>query len=230
MLLPEAGIEDNATLGDGPAVRLDPGTGDALTGESKASGSRVKVELRALAAGGCEAKVERAGRTSVLNLMKAALPQCEAPVAPPVHFVGAWGAVVPDGNSRRLNQIWLWESGGKAWGVFLGQVAASGMRIEFTFIKRLLGSRRADDQWDLRVIKEGDDKTDQALTLTLINGQARVIGPQTLLRTPRGEVVLDSQEVVSHPKIALAPVRDRERFEAYFDSVLFNLNIPWTAP
>jgi hypothetical protein len=43
-------------------------------------------------------------------------------------------------------------------------------------------------------------------------------------------VVLDSQEVVSHPKIALAPVWDRERFEAYFDSVLFNLNIPWTAP
>ena len=68
------------------------------------------------------------------------------------------------------------------------------------------------------------------MTLTWVNGRARVTGPQTLLRTSRGEVLLEPQEVVSHPKIVLVPVRDRERFEANSDNVLFNLNIPGTAP
>jgi hypothetical protein len=32
-------------------------------------------------------------------------------------------------------------------------------------------------------------------------------------------MMLDPQEVVSHPKIALAPVQDGARFAAYFDNV-----------
>jgi hypothetical protein len=41
-------------------------------------------------------------------------------------------------------------------------------------------------------------------------------------------MLLDPQEIVSHPRIALAPVSDRDRFARYFDSVFFNLNLPWT--
>ena len=227
---PEPGLEDNATLGDGAAVRLEPGPGDVLAGESNTAGFRVKVELRSPPGGACEAKIERAGRTSTLTMAKTELPQCEAPVAPPVHFVGAWGNVEPEQNSRRLNQIWLWEAGETARGLYLSQTASSGMRIEFTFVKRLRGSRRAENQWDLQVINDGDDKTEQTLIFTLVDGRARLTGPATLLRTTSGEVLLDPQEVVSHPRIALVPIGDRERFAAYFDNVLFNLNVPWTAP
>jgi hypothetical protein len=39
-------------------------------------------------------------------------------------------------------------------------------------------------------------------------------------------MVLDPGEVVTHPKIALAPVRDAALFERYFDTVFLNLNIP----
>src|SRR6266852_5301857 len=42
---------------------------------------------------------------------------------------------------------------------------------------------------------EGHDKTVLALTLILVNGRARVTGPQTLWRTSRGEVLLDPQEL-----------------------------------
>ena len=44
-----------------------------------------------------------------------------------------------------------------------------------------------------------------------------------------GEMLLDPQEIVSHPRIALAlRLWIADRFARYFDNVFFNLNLPWT--
>jgi len=76
---------------------------------------------------------------------------------------------------------------------------------------------------------KGDDASKDVISFTLANGKARVTGPATLFGAG-DEMMLDPQEVVSHPKIALAPVQDGARFGAYFENVFFNLNLPWTVP
>ena len=224
----DAGIEDNWSLSDGPTVRLEQGPGGVLTGESNASGQRVRVELRAIAGGACQARVEHGSKTTVLTLAKTELAPCATPVVPPVRLVGAWGSATPVANSpqfRRLIQIWLWDTDGTARGLFLGDLAPSGMRRDFTFAKQMRGSRRGENEWELRAAEEGGE-TAQSLIVALVNGRARVTGSTRLLGS--SEVVLDPQEVVSHPKIALVPLCDGDRFALYFDNVLFNLSVPWT--
>ena len=53
-------------------------------------------------------------------------------------------------------------------------------------------------------------------------------GASDLLRSLQ-DVTLHPAEIITHPKIAVAPVRDAALFASYFDTVFFNLNIPWTA-
>jgi hypothetical protein len=103
------------------------------------------------------------------------------------------------------------------------------MQIPFMFARQVNGTRRAENQWDLRFVSKGDDSTKDGFSFTLADGKARVAGPATLFGST-GEMMLDQQEVVSHPKIALAPVQDGARFAAYFENVFFNLNVPWTVP
>src|SRR5579864_1830033 len=127
--------------------------------------------------GACQARVEHGRQTSVLTLTKKELPRYETPAAPPVRYVGAWGAATPVANSphfRRLTQIWLWDADGAARGLFLGDVAPSGMRRDFTFAKQMRGSRRAENQWELRAAEEGGEKTGLDLMVALVNGKARV--------------------------------------------------------
>jgi hypothetical protein len=146
--------------------------------------------------------------------------------------VGAWGTVAGDPNSprtRRLVQIWLWDTGGAARGLFLGNLGTSGMRIPFMFARQMTGTRRGENQWELRFVSRGDDVSKDVIGLALADGRARVTGPSMLFGATGG-MMLDAQEVVSHPKIALAPVQDAARFAAYFDNVFDNLNVPWTAP
>ena len=125
--------------------------------------------------------------------------------------------------------MWLWEVDGKAYGLFIGNLGTSGTRIPFQFAKQLHGSRIAENRWELHPSDEDKYKYERPFRLALENGSAHLSGPFSLLRS-EDEVVLDPKEVISHPKISLIPLRDRERFISYFESVLFNLNLPWTAP
>ncbi len=217
--------------GDRPSARMEE-TGGVLAGEGSMDGKRVHVELRSEGAGACAAKIEYGELNYTLELAQKELPPCAATVAPQVRFVGAWGTVAGDPNSprsRRLVQIWLWDTGGVARGLFLGNLGTSGMKIPFMFARQMTGTRRGENQWELRFVSRGDEASKDVMSFMLANGKARVTGPATLFGST-GEMTLDPQEAVSHPKIALAPVQDGARFAAYFDNVFFNLNVPWTAP
>ena len=229
----EGGVEETWGLdsidSDRPAAVLEDKSG-VLAGEGTKDGKRVHVELRSEAAGACAAMIQYGAENYTLTLVQREVPRCQLAASPEVRFVGAWGMVAPYPNSpqtRRLVQIWLWDTGGAARGLFLGNLGTSGMQIPFMFARQLKGTRRAENQWDLRFAGKGDDASKDVISFTLVNGKARVAGPTTLFGAG-GEMMLDPQEVVSHPKIALAPVQDGARFAAYFDNVFFNLNVPWT--
>jgi hypothetical protein len=216
---------------DRPAARLE-GNGGVLAGDGTKDGKRVHVELRSEGSGACAATIQYGAENYELVLVQKEIPPCQPLASPQVRFVGAWGIVAPYPNSprtRRLVQIWLWDTGGSARGLFLGNLGTSGMEIPFMFARQLKGTRRAENQWELRFAGKGDDASKDGFSFMLADGKARVAGPATLFG-PAGEMMLDPQEVVSHPKIALAPVLDGSRFAAYFDNVFFNLNVPWTVP
>ena len=232
----EGGVEETWGLdsidSDRPAARLEEKGDGVLAGEGTKDGKRVHVELRSEASEACAAKIQYGAENYTLVLAQRGVPRCEPPAAPQVRFVGAWGIVAPYPNSpqtRRLVQIWLWDTSGVARGLFLGNLGTSGMHIPFMFARQMQGTRRAENEWDLRFVNKGDDASKDGFSFMLADGKARVMGPATLFGTT-GEMMLDPQEVVSHPKIALAPVQDGARFAAYFDNVFFNLNVPWTAP
>lgn len=232
MFSPQPGIEDKADLIEGPSLHLQALEGNPLAGESNASGTTTRVELRALPAGTCEARVTRYGTTSVLSLARKDLPPCQTPAAAPVHFIGAWSAVAtPPGSpqTRRLSQIWLWEADGEARALFHGGLATSGTHLAFAFAQQLRGIRRGANDWELRLPDQPEYRDLAPFRFRIVDNRARLSGPSGLLRSPE-EVTLEPGEFVSHPKIALAPLGDRARFLAYFDAVFFNLNIPWTAP
>jgi len=215
---------------DRPAAQLATASNGVLSGDGFKNGQSVHVELRSTGPGRCEAKVVRGGRTEELDLTQAGVPPCAVPPNPPVRLVGAWGAAEAQANSpqtKRLAQIWLWDMDGSARGLFAGTLATIGTNVPFLFARRLEGKRRAENEWDLRVVERDGVENSQAFTFTLAGGHARVAG-SSLLFGPTGEMLLDPQEIVSHPRIALAPVSDRDRFARYFDSVFFNLNLPWT--
>jgi hypothetical protein len=215
---------------DRPAAQLATASNGALSGDGSKDGQRIHVELRGTGPGRCEAKVVRGSRTEELTLTQAGVPPCAVASNPPVRFVGAWGAAVPQANSpqtKRLAQIWLWDTDGRARGLFAGTLATIGANVPFLFARRLEGRRRAENEWDLRVVDREGVANSQAFTFTLAGGHARAAGSSILFGTT-GEMLLDPREIVSHPRIALAPVSDRDRFTRYFDNVFFNLNLPWT--
>jgi hypothetical protein len=219
----QPGIEDNWMLDDGPVTQLKQDADQTLTGDRLAGADRRHVELRPLSAGSCEARIDHYGKSDLLTLKKTELPPCELPGAPPVRFVGAWGAASPEPNNvRRLTQIWLWDIDGMARGLLLTDLATSGMRRDFVFARPLRGMRRAENQWEMKV--DGKKSSLPPFLFALSGGQARITGSGGTSR------VLEPKEYASHPKITMAPVYDRERFARYFDNVFSNLNVPWTAP
>jgi hypothetical protein len=70
------------------------------------------------------------------------------------------------------------------------------------------------------------DHPGQPLSVTIAGGQMKLHGTPDLLRGSQ-DVTLHPAEILTHPKIALAPVRDAALFPSYFDTVLLNLEIPW---
>jgi len=232
LFAPDQGIEDNIDLNDGPSARLVAGSESDLISAPNANTNAIRIKLRQTRAGTCEGHVDRYGSTSTLTLAKTVLPRCNVASAGPVHMVGAWGEISRPPYSpqyRRLTQIWLWEVDGDARALLLSNLAASGTQIPFQFALQLRGKRDAENRWELHRAGEDKYKSERPLLVTVEEGRARLSGPASLLRSD-GELALEPAEVISHPKIALVPLRDRERFLAYFDNVLFNLNVPWTAP
>lgn len=216
---------------DHEAATLQNTSENTLAGEGTKDGVPVRVVLRGISSGGCEATITRGADTHVLTLAKSALPAC-ATATTPVHFAGAWGAAAPYPGSpqtRRLVQIWLWETGDSARGLLLNDLASSGMSRPFVFARHLEGSRRTTGQWSLRVVNREKNQKAESFSLTVRNYRATVAG-SAILFGPTNEMVLEPGEIVSHPKITLIPLFDRDRFMLYFDNVFFNLNVPWTVP
>ncbi|HXJ38141.1 MAG TPA: hypothetical protein VNH18_02615, partial [Bryobacteraceae bacterium] len=124
----ESGVEETWGLesidSDRPSARLEQ-TGGMLAGEGSMDGKRMHVELRSEGRGACAAKIDYGALHYTLELTQREVPLCAAPVSPQVRFVGAWGAVASYPNSprsRRLVQIWLWDTDGAARGLFLGNL------------------------------------------------------------------------------------------------------------
>jgi len=230
---PEAGVETNWLLQDGAALQLQGGPQDALSGESGAGNQRLRVELRPLAEGTCQASVERAGYpASSLTLRAEILPSCENPPEPPVRFLGAWGTVVKPPNApklRQLIQVWLWKTDSAVQGLLVETTGVSGQQRRFNFARQLRGIASAEKEWNLAVVDEDGSQASQHLVVTLLGEQAQLAGSAARFGSA-GNLLLDRQELVSHPKIALVPLYDPLRFAQYVDNVLFNLDVPWTVP
>jgi hypothetical protein len=71
-----------------------------------------------------------------------------------------------------------------------------------------------------RFVSRGDEASKDVISFTLADGKARVTGPATLFYST-GEMTLDPQEIVSHPKIALAPVQDGGALRGIFRQRVF---------
>jgi len=114
------------------------------------------------------------------------LPDCQTPANPPVTYVGAWGEIATDpSGTRRLLQIWLWaENSGQGRGVLLNDVASSGLRREFVFLKHFRATRVDADKWTL-LLEEPEVSRAISLTMTISGQSARVLGP-TIFVGPSG--------------------------------------------
>jgi hypothetical protein len=225
-----ANTEDTIRLIEGPFGPLKPRPDGSLYVESDPSKRQPAVELRPASNGGCEARIGNDYLKSVgtYRLRRIELGACPASIDPPVHFLGAWGSLVadPPGSAYlRLTQIWFWESQGRGYALIDADNTRTNVHRFFNFPRRYTGTRDAQGAWHLRSVDE--DNPGQTISVTVAGELMRLSGAPGLPRSSR-EVTLHPAEVITHPKIALVPVRDAALFERYFNTVLFNLNIPWT--
>jgi hypothetical protein len=228
---PQDAMEAVCGLREGALARVEPAPDGGLAGEGDLGLGRTRIQLRRTIAGGCEAAVTRNSGVSTLGLMRQELPACNPPANPPVRYAGAWGKIMTDPRSattRRLLQIWMWEASGQVRGVLATDVAPSGMRRDFVFLRHFHGTQTGSSQWQLRLENfYGED--DALLTMTVNDGRTRITGPE-IFTGAGGQAVLDPGEVVSDPRIALVPLQDRALFQKYIDDALFNFRIGWKAP
>jgi len=230
---PRMGMETTIGLREQPLAQLDRTPDGGLSGKGDVGFGRIQIRLQPAASERCEATVTRGGTISVLGLERKELPLCENPPNPPIHYVGAWGAIRPASGSpttdRRLIQIWLWDASGQARGVLLHDLAPSGMRRDFVFARQFRGAQSAPNRWKVRLLDDSEGREGASLNIVLSNGTAQISGPQEIFG-PGREAILDPGAVVTDPRIELVPVRDHALFERYVDNALFEINIPWTAP
>lgn len=196
LLLSELNVAEDTIR---PAAPLQPRADGSLYAEHPA------VELRPASNGACEARISNdyLKRVDLYTLRRVELGSCPAPANSPVHFLGAWGSFV-----EKPTQLWLWETQGRGYALILTPPSNS--------VQRFTGTRNAQGAWQLRALDS--DNPEGAST--------RIEAGHLNLSRGASEMVLDPGEVVTHPKIALAPVRDAALFERYFDTVFLNLNIP----
>ena len=109
--------------------------------------------------------------------------------------------------------------------MLVANAAKRGTDPPLNFAQRLTGTRDAQGVWHLRSLD--GDHPGQALSVAIAGDQMQLHGAINLLRGQE-EATLHPAEVITHPKIAVAPVRDTALFASYFDTVFLNLEIPWT--
>jgi len=231
LLLRENAAEDTIRLGDVWFGPLKPRPDGSLYVESDAPSRQPSVELHPASNGVCEATISNdyLKKVDAYKLRRVELGSCPAVIDPPVHFLGAWGSLVadpPESRSLQMTQIWLWEAQGKGYALLNADIVRVGAYQSFNFAMRLTGTRDAQGVWQLRSLD--GDHPGQPLSVTIAGDQMQLHGASDLLRSLQ-DVTLHPAEIITHPKIAVAPVRDAALFASYFDTVFFNLNIPWTA-
>jgi len=222
--------ENTFRLGDIPYGSLKPRPDGGLYIGRDPLNSQTAVELHPASNGACEARIYNDFKKTidVYTLRRAELGPCPATGDPPVHFLGAWGSLVsnPPGSTYRvLTQVWLWETQGKGYALIACDSGDRGVYRPFNFVQRFTGVRNAEGVWQLR--SEPPVDRAETVSVTIVEGRLRLGVTTDRLRGAR-EAVLDPADIITHPKIALVPVRDAALFERYFNSVLYNLKVPWT--
>ena len=189
--------------------------------------SKLEVELLAREDGSCEARIDRGTYArDVLQLEREELRECPAEQNAPVHFVGAFSKVEPFGPENfHLVQIWLWRSEGAAWGLLFNSEGARGLERKFNFLTRYKGRVTRADEYQLSPYSKRDQPGELVVSVS-----AKGARMERLAGAGVGEqgLMLDGGEQVSHPRVRLIPVRDSDRFAAYFDTVLDLVDVPWT--
>ena len=221
----QPGAESVFTARDRPMHGLfDPST-RRWTASNWDGASKIELELLAREDGSCEARIDRGGYgRDVLRLEREELRACPADNNPPVEFVGAWNKVEPFGpESFRLVQIWLWRSQNTAWGLVFRSEGVRGIETGLSFLKRYKGKVTGAHEYQLLPYSKLDGSDELAISVSAEG--ARIEG---LSGVPEQGLLLGGGEQVSHSKVRLVPLRDRDRFAAYFDTVLDLVDVPWT--
>ena len=222
--------EDTKGYSGLPFAPLKPRPDGRLYIESDPARQQPAVELRPTSNGACEARISNdyLNKLDHYTLRRVDLGSCPAPVNPPVHFLGAWASLeeVPSGSATlELRRVWLWGAQGKGYALLAADAAQRGADPPLNFAQRLTGTRDAQGVWQLRSLD--GDRPGQVLSVAIDGSRMQLHGTPDLLRSSL-DVTLHPTEIITHPKIALAPVRDAALFASYFDTVLLNLEISWT--
>jgi hypothetical protein len=223
----QPGAESVFTALDRPMRGLfDPST-KTLTASNRDGVSKLEAELLAREDGSCEARIDRGGYgRDVLQLEREELRECPAEPNAAVQFVGAWSKVESSGPEYlHLVQIWLWRSQGAAWGLLFNTEGRSGIETGLNFLKRYKGQVTGADKYRLSPYSKRDQPGELVVS---VSAKGASVEHLPVPGVPEGGIILDGSEQVSHPKVRLVPLRDGDRFAAYFDTVLDLVNIPWT--
>ncbi len=219
------GAESVFTAFDRPMQGLfDPNT-RRLTASTLDGVSKLEAELVVREDGTCEARIDRGGYgRDVLQLEREELRGCPTEPNAPVQFVGAWSKAESFGpENLHLVQIWLWRSQGAAWGLLFNSEGRRGIEREFNFLKRYKGKATGANKYELLPYSKRDEPGELVIAVS-----ARGALVERLPGVPERGLMLDGGEQVSDPKVRLVPLRDRDRFAAYFDTVLDLVDVPWT--
>ena len=227
---PRDRVEVPVGLRADPLAQMTHAASGAWSGDGDSGFGATHIVLTPQATGRCEAKIAHYGKTSILSLQRKELAPCQAVENPPITFLGPWGEIAagPSGSSRLL-QIWLWsENSTQGRGVLVSDLAPSGLRRSFIFLRPFRARLIDRNRWSVRT-EETDGAQTASLTITFDGSSAHVTGPANMLG-PDEAASLERKEVVTDPRIELVPTRDRALFERYLDDALFNLDLSWTAP
>ena len=222
----ETSVEDTTRAGPQYGV-LNAHPDGSLSIESDPRIQQPAVNLRPGSNGVCDARISNdyLKKVDLYTLRRVELGSCPTPLNSPVTFLGAWRSPVsdaPGAQDRRLTQVWFWETQGKGYALIAADPAGLGIDSPFNFARRFTGTRDPEGTWQLRAVDQED--APKTASVTIAEGHMRLSAPGDLLGA-KHEVVLDRIEIITHPKIALAPVRDAALFESYFRNVFFNLDI-----
>jgi hypothetical protein len=209
--------------------RFDPST-RRLTASDWDGASKLEVELLAREEGSCEARIDRVGYgRDVLRLEREELRACTAEENAPVQFVGAWSKIEQFGSeNRHLDQIWLWRSRDTAWGLVFKSDGVRGVEKGNNSLERYRGKALGSNEYELLPYSKRGGPGAQDISVSGLHISVSDKGARIKHLWGGVPDLLDGGEMISHPKIRLVPIRDSDRFAAYFDTVLESVDVLWT--